>query len=190
MIAQGVLGGMRVRLDERLLAQIHGCVGPAFFALTVALAVFTSRRWRQATQRPDESCRRGSLAGANKFRRAGVSDDRAGLRATGARLAAAARARRGGYQRLSRGSWLHLLVAAALAAHVCARSLARGSLSRRTRPALIAPAFCLLGCLIAQLALGGRHLGGEIRLSGRLVQPIRLGAGVCRQPGKSRCRRW
>ena len=43
---QGILGGMRVRLDARLLAQIHGCVGPLCFALAVALAVFTSRRWR------------------------------------------------------------------------------------------------------------------------------------------------
>lgn len=43
---QGYLGGMRVRLDARLLAQIHGCVGPVCFALAVALAVFTSRHWR------------------------------------------------------------------------------------------------------------------------------------------------
>lgn len=50
VIAQGVLGGMRVRLDERLLAQIHGCVGPAFFALTAALAVCTSRGWTSATE--------------------------------------------------------------------------------------------------------------------------------------------
>jgi len=48
VIFQGVLGGMRVRLDARVLAQIHGCVGPAFFALAAALAVFTSRRWRAA----------------------------------------------------------------------------------------------------------------------------------------------
>ncbi len=45
VVGQGVLGAMRVRFDEVLLARIHGCVGPAFFALTVALAVFTSRRW-------------------------------------------------------------------------------------------------------------------------------------------------
>lgn len=44
---QGLLGGMRVRLDERLLAKIHGCFGPAFFALCVALAVVTSQRWRK-----------------------------------------------------------------------------------------------------------------------------------------------
>ena len=45
VIAQGVLGGMRVLLDEVAVARIHGCVGPAFFAYTVALAVFTSGRW-------------------------------------------------------------------------------------------------------------------------------------------------
>jgi cytochrome c oxidase assembly protein subunit 15 len=46
VLFQGWLGGMRVRMDARLLAQIHGCVGPAFFALGAALAVFTSPRWR------------------------------------------------------------------------------------------------------------------------------------------------
>ncbi|UUO08052.1 COX15/CtaA family protein [Blastopirellula sp. J2-11] len=45
VIAQGILGGARVIQDEVLLARIHGCFGPAFFGLTVALAVFTSRRW-------------------------------------------------------------------------------------------------------------------------------------------------
>ncbi len=47
VILQGVLGGMRVLLDERLLAMIHGCTGPAFFAYTAAVAVATSRRWRE-----------------------------------------------------------------------------------------------------------------------------------------------
>lgn len=46
VIAQGVLGGMRVVLNERTLAMTHGCVGPGFFALTAALVVFTSRTWR------------------------------------------------------------------------------------------------------------------------------------------------
>ncbi|MEX0610674.1 MAG: COX15/CtaA family protein, partial [Pirellulales bacterium] len=45
VIFQGVLGGMRVRLDERSLAMLHGCTGPLFFAVTVAIVVFTSRRW-------------------------------------------------------------------------------------------------------------------------------------------------
>ncbi|HEX6963490.1 MAG TPA: COX15/CtaA family protein [Lacipirellula sp.] len=45
VIAQGVLGGMRVVLDERLLALIHGCTGPLFFAATAAMVAVTSRRW-------------------------------------------------------------------------------------------------------------------------------------------------
>jgi heme a synthase len=45
VIFQGLLGGMRVRLDERTLAMLHGCTGPVFFALSVALVVFTSSRW-------------------------------------------------------------------------------------------------------------------------------------------------
>ncbi len=47
VIGQGLLGGMRVIQDARELAKIHGCVGPAFFALCVAMAVFTSRQWRR-----------------------------------------------------------------------------------------------------------------------------------------------
>ena len=43
VIFQGVLGGMRVLLDERTLAMLHGCTGPLFFALTVAMVVFTSK---------------------------------------------------------------------------------------------------------------------------------------------------
>lgn len=49
VIFQGVLGGMRVLLNERTLAMIHGCIGPAFFAFTAVLATVTSRRW-QSTQ--------------------------------------------------------------------------------------------------------------------------------------------
>ncbi len=45
VIAQGVLGGMRVLLDERTLAKIHGCLGPAFFAAVIAYCVVTSRWW-------------------------------------------------------------------------------------------------------------------------------------------------
>jgi cytochrome c oxidase assembly protein subunit 15 len=42
VIAQGVLGGLRVVLDARLLAMIHGCTGPLYFALCVALWQFTA----------------------------------------------------------------------------------------------------------------------------------------------------
>jgi cytochrome c oxidase assembly protein subunit 15 len=45
VIFQGALGGMRVLFDERTLAMLHGMTGPLFFALTVALVVFTSQTW-------------------------------------------------------------------------------------------------------------------------------------------------
>jgi cytochrome c oxidase assembly protein subunit 15 len=45
VIFQGILGGMRVLFDERTLAMLHGMTGPLFFAITVALAVVTSRVW-------------------------------------------------------------------------------------------------------------------------------------------------
>lgn len=45
VVIQGILGGLRVRMDSRLLAQIHGTFGPAFFALATSLAVVTSRFW-------------------------------------------------------------------------------------------------------------------------------------------------
>jgi cytochrome c oxidase assembly protein subunit 15 len=52
VIFQGVLGGMRVLLDERTLAMLHGCTGPLFFAVTVALAVFTSKNWQLGPDSP------------------------------------------------------------------------------------------------------------------------------------------
>ncbi|TWT33573.1 Heme A synthase [Posidoniimonas corsicana] len=45
VIAQGVLGGMRVILNERQLAMLHGCTGPLFFALACVLLAVTSRAW-------------------------------------------------------------------------------------------------------------------------------------------------
>ena len=48
VILQGLLGGARVVFDQRTLALIHGCTGPLFFGLTVAMVVFTSRWWRES----------------------------------------------------------------------------------------------------------------------------------------------
>jgi cytochrome c oxidase assembly protein subunit 15 len=52
VILQGSLGGARVLLDDRQLAMIHGCFGPAFFAACVAMVVFTSRLWKDASAIP------------------------------------------------------------------------------------------------------------------------------------------
>lgn len=43
---QGALGGARVMANEVLLANLHGCTAPLFFALASALVVFTARAWR------------------------------------------------------------------------------------------------------------------------------------------------
>ncbi len=45
VIFQGVLGGLRVVLDQRVLAQIHGTVGPGFFCFVAMVAIFNGRWW-------------------------------------------------------------------------------------------------------------------------------------------------
>jgi cytochrome c oxidase assembly protein subunit 15 len=45
VILQGVLGGLRVVASELVLAKVHGCTGPLFFALCAALVTLTSRPW-------------------------------------------------------------------------------------------------------------------------------------------------
>lgn len=45
VIAQGLLGGVRVLAADRAIAMVHGCVGPAFFAFCVAIACVTSAFW-------------------------------------------------------------------------------------------------------------------------------------------------
>jgi len=58
VIAQGVLGGLRVLGNDVQLAKIHGCFGPAFFALTGVMATVTSKRWREATPLVDRQAAR------------------------------------------------------------------------------------------------------------------------------------
>ncbi|MDZ4656646.1 MAG: COX15/CtaA family protein [Bythopirellula sp.] len=65
VILQGVLGGMRVVFDERTLAMIHGCTGPAFFALCVGMVVVTSRWWQVAAPIP-------ATPGSKKFLRLAI----------------------------------------------------------------------------------------------------------------------
>jgi cytochrome c oxidase assembly protein subunit 15 len=63
VIFQGLLGGARVLFDERLLALVHGCVGPLFFAYLAVLAIATSESWRTSpVQDGDTSGRFARLA--------------------------------------------------------------------------------------------------------------------------------
>lgn len=50
VILQGVLGGLRVDLNERYIAMAHGSIGPLFFALTAALVVLTAKRTPSQTE--------------------------------------------------------------------------------------------------------------------------------------------
>jgi heme a synthase len=45
VIVQGSLGGFRVVLSDQVLAMIHGCFGPAFFALCAATVFITGETW-------------------------------------------------------------------------------------------------------------------------------------------------
>ena len=51
VIFQGFLGGVRVVFDERLVAKIHGCIGPFYFATAVLFCVVTSRWWLSVSDR-------------------------------------------------------------------------------------------------------------------------------------------
>ena len=50
VIAQGVLGGLRVRLNMDNLGAVHGVVGQTFFVLMCAMALFTSGIWQTISQ--------------------------------------------------------------------------------------------------------------------------------------------
>jgi cytochrome c oxidase assembly protein subunit 15 len=150
VIGQGALGGMRVLFDERLLAQVHGCVGPAFFALAVALAVWTSPRWLAGSEEPRDPVRARASA---RFQRVAFLT-----------VAIA-------YMQLILGSqlrhvrpmvdvtvfratvWLHLFMAAALAAHVVMLA-ARAVRSFAGEAYIVIPAIALAALLVLQLCLG------------------------------------
>jgi heme a synthase len=53
VVAQGVIGGLRVVLLDNPLAIVHGCVAQAFFALMVGVAACTSGWWWQAAPPAD-----------------------------------------------------------------------------------------------------------------------------------------
>jgi cytochrome c oxidase assembly protein subunit 15 len=71
VIVQGLLGGLRVVIDARTIAKLHGCVGPAFFASSAAFCVVLSRWWQEQGARAGQavggelgSAERNSLRGA------------------------------------------------------------------------------------------------------------------------------
>lgn len=155
VIAQGVLGGLRVILLQPTLAMIHGWLAQAFFGLSVTLALCTSREWKEEPQRIQ-------VADAGRLRRlcalttgliylqvvfGGV------LTHTGARLDA------------------HLLFAALVTLHV---ALLAGRIRRRhlDLPRFVRPGIVLCGLLTLQLILGlGSYLARFTSL-GEALSPL------------------
>jgi cytochrome c oxidase assembly protein subunit 15 len=64
VVAQGVVGGLRVILQTDALALVHGPLAQAFFALVVALALVTSARMRRPLVTVDAGTRALTLAAA------------------------------------------------------------------------------------------------------------------------------
>ncbi len=64
VVAQGFLGGLRVRYNSTLLAAVHGVKAEAFFGLMVALCVLTGRSWAGSAR---------AAAGVGKVRRQAVA---------------------------------------------------------------------------------------------------------------------
>jgi cytochrome c oxidase assembly protein subunit 15 len=146
VIVQGVLGGVRVTQDSRTLAMGHGCFGPAFFALCVALTVCTSRWWR------DAGSRGGGSNTANLFRLALVTTVFAYLQlVVGAQL-------RHGDETGGPGDFhffvlLHLLLAALLCLQAGLVGVRAWRSNRRER-GLLQPARGLAGLVLVQVCLG------------------------------------
>jgi cytochrome c oxidase assembly protein subunit 15 len=145
VILQGSLGGARVLLDDRLIAMVHGCVGPAYFALCVALAVCSSPYWHDTSW-----CQSHPAAG--KLQRLAILT--AGL--TYAQLVIGAQLRHIPAM-ATHGSFrlvvlFHLSVAALLLLHIMLLALAA---ARGPRLALIRrPTSLLVALIVAQIGLG------------------------------------
>ncbi len=152
VIFQGLLGGLRVNLDQILLARIHGCFGPAFFAFATALAVFTSRSWREAgaaSAAGPAACK--PVSGA--LDALGANHGPGRLYPTCAGLALAACSLRHGAGSFSRRSVAHGLTAVALAALVIVLAVWTSRYST-AGGMLLRPASALVALVAAQLALG------------------------------------
>jgi len=137
VVAQGVLGGLRVVWLEQTLAIVHGCLAQAFFGLAVSLALFTSTEWVEeprVIELPDAArLRRLCVVTTALIYVQGVFG--AVLRFSGS------------------GLWLHLLFAALVAVHVAfvSRRILRWHTQERK---FVLPALLLAGLAIAQLFLG------------------------------------
>ena len=156
VIAQGVLGGLRVVLLEHTLAIIHASFAQAFFAFVAGLAVLTSPEWRgQIKEQPIEDG--GKLLRLSVITTAMIYLQvvfGAVLRHTGERLD------------------LHLVFALLVTVHVLLL-ITRVTRSHSAHPKLVRLAALLGGFLVLQVLLGVGSYAGKymslFRISGEGV---------------------
>jgi cytochrome c oxidase assembly protein subunit 15 len=169
VVAQGVLGGLRVVLLQPTLAIVHGCLAPAFLALVAVIALLT---WPGAAPPPpaavEPSTRALTLASAGLLY---------GQIVLGALL--------------THAGWLQLHLVGALAVFVVV-PLVTARLRRSGDPVAAPTARALLLLLIAQLvlgvgslvaryapeALGSAPLGLTLLVAHRVVAGLLLAAAV------------
>ena len=138
VIAQGVLGGMRVRWNSTQLAAFHGCFGQAFFGFMVGLCVLTGRGWTSSKIR--------QVPDARKYRGLTAS----GLALVYAQVVAGAWLRHyGGFNALVVHSILAFLIFGHLSALVIRVERRRGDV-----PELVPAARALGVLLVLQIVLG------------------------------------
>lgn len=152
VVGQGVLGGMRVLLDERILAKIHGCTGPAFFAMAVALAVVTSRWWRDTYPASSESAGFATAGGRNA-RLAMLTTMLAFVQLV---LGAQVRhiAVSATWQQFQIAVYFHLIMAAILTVQTIVLLVSLVRDKHRRQAAIMRPALWLGGLLALQIILG------------------------------------
>lgn len=158
VVVQGVLGGLRVLFLQDGLAIVHGALAQAFFGLTAALALFTSRGWKEHALPP------AGEGSGRLFWLAALT--------TGAV-----------YLQIVVGAWLtHVgmrldahLVLAALIALLVPNLTVRILTGRAELPGLARPAIALCGLLVLQLLLG---LGSYVHRFTSLELPLVSSLGL------------
>src|SRR5262245_11980243 len=145
VVFQGLLGGARVLFDERLVAMVHACVGPLFFAYLAGLIVVTSRWWARASHLEHAA---GSKFARTTWTVVGLAYLQLVL---GAALRHVPPAASTGFFRAA--LFLHLLIAAALTVHVLIVAWRVCTLPSTAR-GLAAPSVLVTSLVVAQLLLG------------------------------------
>ena len=144
VLLQGVMGGMRVLNDSRVLAFLHACLAQAFFALTVVIAVLVS----PSDPAPEE---RG-LARASVLT--------ALLAYVQIVVGAAVR-------QLHRGLQVHIVLAVLVTVALCALAY-RVLRDHADRPFLARPAMLLAGLVLFQASLGIASYVSKLLPPGRM----------------------